>query len=86
MNKDIKISIGAASFSIYAFRELIKELGQVTDIFTDLTIKGKRGVIAMKAKKHFDHIVYDSTNEREFATDLDTNIDVAVYVKLPDGF
>ena len=58
-----------------------------TDIFTDPTIKGKLGVNAMKANKHlYDHIVYDSTNERDFATDLDTNSDVAVYVKLPDGF
>ena len=58
-----------------------------TDIFTEPTIKGKLGVNAMKAKKHlYDHIVYDSTGERDFATDLDTNMDVAVYVKLPDGF
>ncbi len=58
-----------------------------TDIFTDPTIKGRLGVNAMKAKKHlYDHVVYDSTGEREFAADLDTNIDVAVYVKLPDGF
>lgn len=58
-----------------------------TDIFTDPTIKGKLGVNAMKARKHlYDHIVYDSSNERDFATDLDTNTDVAVYVKLPDGF
>lgn len=58
-----------------------------TDIFTDPTIKGRLGVNAMKAEKHlYDHIVYDSSNERDFATDLDTNTDVAVYVKLPDGF
>ena len=58
-----------------------------TDIFTELTIKGKLGTNAMKAQRHlYDHIVYDSTNERDFATDLDTNTDVAVYVKLPDGF
>ena len=58
-----------------------------TDIFTDPTIKGKLGVNAMKAKKHlYDHIVYDSTNEQKFATELDANKDVAVYVKLPDGF
>jgi len=58
-----------------------------TDVFTEPTIKGKLGVNAMKAKKHlYDHIVYDSSNERDFATDLDTNVDVAVYVKLPDGF
>ena len=58
-----------------------------TDVFTDPTIKGKLGVNAMKAKKHlYDHIVYDSTNERDFAEELDTSSDVAVYVKLPDGF
>ena len=57
------------------------------DVFTDPTIKGKLGVNAMKAKKHlYNHIVYDSSNERDFATDLDTNTDVAVYVKLPNGF
>ena len=58
-----------------------------TDVFTDPTIKGRLGVNAMKAKKHlYDHIVYDSTNEQTFATELDTNTNVAVYVKLPDGF
>lgn len=58
-----------------------------TDVFTDPTIKGRLGVNAMKAKKHlYDHIVYDSTEERDFAADLDVNTNVAVYVKLPDGF
>ncbi len=58
-----------------------------TDIFTEPTIKGKLGVNAIKAKKHlYDHIIYDSSNERDFAIDLDTNTDVAVYVKLPDRF
>ncbi len=58
-----------------------------TDVFTDPTIKGRLGVNAMKAQKHlYDHIVYDSGNERKFAAELDTNADVAVYVKLPDGF
>ena len=58
-----------------------------TDIFTEPTIKGKLGTNAMKAQRHlFDHIVYDSSNERDFAADLDTNTDVAVYVKLPDSF
>lgn len=43
--------------------------------------------VVMKAKKHlYDHVVFDSTNERDFAAELDTNTDVAVYVKLPDGF
>ena len=58
-----------------------------TDIFTDSTIKGKLGVNAMKVKKHlYDHLVYDSMKERDFAADLDTNKDVAVYVKLPEEF
>ena len=58
-----------------------------TDVFTDPTIKGRLGVKAMKAKKHlYDHIVYDSSNEQVFAAELDTNTNVAVYVKLPDGF
>ena len=58
-----------------------------TDVFTDPTIKGRLGINAMKAKKHlYDHIVYDSSNEQAFATELDTNTNVAVYVKLPDGF
>lgn len=58
-----------------------------TDIFTEPTIKGRLGVNAMKAQLHlYDHIVYDSTNERDFAADLDTNTSVAVYVKLPDSF
>ena len=58
-----------------------------TDIFTEPTIRGKLGVNAMKANKHlYDHIVYDSSTEQKFASELDTNADVAVYVKLPDGF
>lgn len=58
-----------------------------TDIFTKPTIKGKLNVNAMKAEKHlYDHIVYDSANEQKFATELDTNTSVAVYVKLPGDF
>lgn len=57
------------------------------NIFTDATIKGKLDVNAMKVKKHlYDHIVYDSTNEKRFASDLDINNSVAVYVKLPNSF
>lgn len=57
------------------------------EVFTDPTIKGRLGINAMKANKHlYNHVVYDSTNERSFAADLDTNSNVAVYVKLPDGF
>lgn len=58
-----------------------------TDLFTEPTIKGRLNENAMKAQKHlYDHIVYDSTNERNFAAELDTHKDVAVYVKLPSGF
>lgn len=58
-----------------------------TDIFTEPTIKGQLGVNAMAANKHlYDHIIYDSTNEREFADNIDTSNEVAVYVKLPGGF
>lgn len=58
-----------------------------TDIFTEPTIKGKLGVNAMKAQHHlYDHIVYDSTNERDFSSQLDADTNVAVYVKLPDSF
>ena len=58
-----------------------------TDVFTEPTIRGKLDVNAMRAQKHlYDHIVYDSTNERKFAEQLDTDSQVAVYVKLPNGF
>lgn len=58
-----------------------------TDIFTEPTIKGKLGVNAMRAQHHlYDHIVYDSTNERDFASQLDADTNVAVYVKLPNNF
>ena len=58
-----------------------------TDVFTEPTIKGRLGINAMRAKKHlYDHIIYDSTNEKEFAAELDTNTNVAVYVKLPNEF
>lgn len=58
-----------------------------TDIFTEPTIMGKLGTNAMKANEHLnDHIIYDSTNERDFAAELDTSKDVAVYMKLSDSF
>ena len=58
-----------------------------TAVFTDPTIKAQLGKNAVKTKKHlYDHIVYDSSNEKNFAMELDTSKDVAVYVKLPSGF
>ena len=56
-------------------------------MFTAPTIRGKLGVNAIKTNKHlYDHVVYDSTKEKEFAESLDISGEVAVYVKLPDGF
>lgn len=58
-----------------------------TDIFTEPTMKGKLGTNVVKTKKHlYDHVLYDSANEKNFAQELDANNDVAVYVKLPNGF
>ncbi len=58
-----------------------------TTVFTEPTLKGQLGVNAMAANKHlYDHILYDSANERTFAENLDTSGEVAVYVKLPKGF
>ena len=56
-------------------------------VFTDSTIKGRLGVNAIKTKKHlYDYLVFDSINERDFAMELDMSTDVALYVKLPNGF
>jgi len=55
---------------------------EVTETPKDEEISGGKD----KENATHDHIVYDSSNEQNFATDLDTNTDVAVYVKLPDGF
>lgn len=58
-----------------------------TTIFTEPTLKGQLGVNAMAANKHlYDHILYDSTNEKTFAESVDISNEVAVYVKLPNGF
>ena len=58
-----------------------------TSVFTDVTMKGRLDTNVMKAKKHlYDHVMYDSKNELNFAEQLDCSEDVAVYVKLPDGF
>jgi type III restriction enzyme len=57
------------------------------DIFTNSSLKGRLGVNAMQANKHlYDHIIYDSNNERNFASELDKSEEVAVYVKLPSKF
>ena len=66
---------------------VLDETYDMKEIFADAQIKGKLDVNAIKTKKHlYDHVVYDSSNERKFAEELDTSDEVAVYVKLPDGF
>ena len=58
-----------------------------TDVFTDPTIKGRLGINAMKVNRHlYDHIMFDSTNEKKFVTEMDISKNIKVYVKLPDGF
>ena len=58
-----------------------------TDVFTAAQMKAQLGVNAMEVQKGvYDHVVYDSTNERHFAEALEAHKEVAVYVKLPDGF
>jgi type III restriction enzyme len=58
-----------------------------TTIFTEPTLKGQLGVNAMAVKKHlYDHVLYNSSNEKDFAENVDMADEVAVYVKLPSGF
>lgn len=66
----------------------LDETYNAEDLFTKPIIKGKLGVNAIKVNKHlYDHLVYDSTNEKNFAEALDKEKNnVAVYVKLPNGF
>lgn len=58
-----------------------------TTIFTEPELKGRLEVNALPVSKHlYDHVIYDSSIERQFAEDLDHSNEVAVYVKLPNGF
>lgn len=60
-----------------------------TNIFTEPDLKkGALGVNAIEAKRHlYDYVIYDSTNERDFANQLETHSqEVEVYVKLPKRF
>jgi type III restriction enzyme len=60
-----------------------------TNIFTEPDLKkGALGVNAIEAKRHlYDYVIYDSTNERDFAAELEAHSkEVEVYVKLPGAF
>lgn len=58
------------------------------DIFSTATLKGKLGVNAMESQKSlYDIVVVDSKGiEMNFAKELETQNEVAVYTKLPGGF
>ena len=56
-------------------------------IFSVANLKGCLNVNAMKtAKNLYDHLIFDSKVEKEFAADLETADDVSVYAKLPKSF
>ena len=58
-----------------------------TDIFTEPTLKGKLGINTIATTKNiYDHLLYDSTGEKNFAEQLEESQDVVVYVKLPKDF
>ena len=60
-----------------------------TTIFTEPELKkGYIDVNAMKTERHlYDHVIYDSNIERDFAHDLEAHQqEVEIYVKLPRGF
>lgn len=58
-----------------------------TSIFTEAQAKGRLGANALPVEKSvFDYLIYDSENEKKFAHELESEKDVAVYVKLPSAF
>lgn len=57
-----------------------------TSIFTEPSLKGKFGINTIATSKNiYDHLLYDSTIEKDFAEKLEQAQDVVVYVKLPKG-
>lgn len=57
------------------------------EIFVDPTISGEYGKNVVDAKKHlFDKVRYDSSIERDLASEMDIAENVELYVKLPSGF
>ena len=53
----------------------------------DNTMKGRLGMNACETHQHlYDHLIYDSSNERDFAQKLETSKEVSLYIKLPKGF
>lgn len=61
-----------------------QELFEDEELFGYISGRGENMVAAAKAV--YEHVVYDSDVEREFAARLDQSEDVKVYAKLPDWF
>lgn len=58
-----------------------------TSIFTEPTLKGRFGLNTIATEKHiYDHLLYDSEIEKDFAEALEQAQNVVVYAKLPRGF
>ena len=58
-----------------------------TVIFKQKNLHGKLGLNAMEAHRSlFSYVIYDSDNEKRFASDLEINEKVALYIKLPGAF
>lgn len=75
----------AAVIRHITYRKLDKRYDEA--ILTMQGMKGRLGLNAMKAEKHlYDHVLYDSTNERDFAAELEADDQVLMYVKLPKRF
>ena len=56
-------------------------------VFTRATIQGRLGVNTIKADKHlYDHVRFDSQNEKTFMERLEENDEIEAYVKLPGNF
>ncbi len=65
----------------------LDEKWSAEEIFVDPTITGEYGKNVIDAKKHlFDKIRYDSTVEKDLATEMDIADNIELYVKLPSGF
>ena len=68
------------------YHKLNKEFS--SDIFNATTLKGRLGVNALESQKSlYDLVVVDSQSvEMNFAKNLESHNEVAVYTKLPNGF
>ncbi len=68
------------------YHKLNKEFS--SDIFNATTLKGRLGVNALESQKSlYDLVVVDSQGvEMNFAKNLESHNEVAVYTKLPSGF